>query len=38
VAFSLPQPPWTRSGAAIKIEAARVSKFRAGKALKDGIN
>jgi DNA-binding protein HU-beta len=27
-----------RTGAAIKIKAAKVPKFRAGKALKDGIN
>lgn len=27
-----------RTGAAIKIKAAKVPKFRAGKALKDGVN
>lgn len=27
-----------RTGASIKIKAAKVPKFRAGKALKDGIN
>ncbi|MEJ2768226.1 HU family DNA-binding protein [Mycetohabitans sp. B46] len=27
-----------RTGAAIKIEAAKVPKFRAGKALKDAVN